>query len=347
VRSASSVPRSRFGEMSIREVAARAKVSTATISRTINHSAPVTPKTAERVWRVIRDLGFYPNTQARALASGKSRLFGLIVSDISNPFFPDLVKSFEYSAVQHGYEVIVANAGYHSKRIAGCIRRMIERNVDGVAVMACDVDPELIDGLSSRQLPVVLLDLGKFAPVISNITVDYMQGAQEAVQHLCSLGHRRVGFIDGLPSLRSARDRRTAVLSHLQSCRIGDGPQLVFEGNYTVDGGEAAMRQILACDLLPTAIIAVNDLTAIGALRAIHRAGLRVPEDITVVGFDDIELSQFTHPALTTVRLSREEIGRKAFDALHATIEDHSVGGQEISVSTSLVIRESSGAAKP
>jgi LacI family transcriptional regulator len=329
--------------MNIKEVAARAKVSTATISRTINQSSLVTPETAERVWRVIHELGFYPNTQARALVSGRSNIFGLIISDISNPFFPELVKSFEDSAIRRNYEVIVANTDYKSERMAVCVRRMIERKVDGVAIMTSEMDRPLIDELARQQQPIVFLDLGKVKPYISNIAVDYGKGIREAVQHLVSREHRRFAFISGPLSLKSSQTRRSAVLSHLRSCGISDRQLLVVEGNHKIDGGEAAMRQILASARNPTAILASNDLTAIGALRAIHNAGLRVPQDISLVGFDDIELAQFTQPALTTVRLSREEIGREAFSALYAATEDNSTAGQEIRISTSLIVRESTG----
>jgi len=333
--------------MNIKEVAAKAKVSTATISRTINQSTLVTPQTAEKVWRAIRELGFYPNTQARALVSGKSRIFGLIISDISNPFFPELVKSFEDSAIRHDYESIVANTDYKSERMAVCVRRMIERQVDGVAIMTSEMDRSLIEELSSRRLPIVFLDLGKVKPLISNIAVNYAKGIQEAVHHLVSLGHRRFGFISGPLSLKSAKARRTAVLTNLRACGIGDRQQIVVEGNHRIDGGEEAMRRILASAHVPTAVLASNDLSAIGALRAMHQAGLNVPQDISLVGFDDIEFAQFTQPALTTVRLSREEIGRKAFDALYASIQDNSTSGQEIRVSTSLVVRESTDRATP
>jgi DNA-binding LacI/PurR family transcriptional regulator len=333
--------------MNIKEVAQRAKVSTATISRTINKSPLVSPRTAERVWRAIRELGYYPNVQARSLVSGRSRIFGLIISDIANPFFPEIMKSFEDEAIRHDYEVIVANTNYKSARTALCVRRMIERKVDGVAIMTSEIEPHLIDELARHQTPIVFLDLGKVKRLISNVSVDYGAGIEEAVHHLVSLGHRRIGFISGPLSLKSARIRRTALLSCLASCGIGVRQQTVVEGNHRVDGGESAMRKILASPHPPTAIMASNDLTAIGALRAIASAGLRVPQDISVVGFDDIELSQFTQPPLTTVRLSREEVGRKAFEALYQSANQESTSGREIRVNTSLVVRESTCRVNP
>jgi DNA-binding LacI/PurR family transcriptional regulator len=331
--------------MNIKKVAARAKVSTATISRTINNSALVSPATADKVWKAIRELGYYPNTQARALVSGRSRIFGLIISDIANPFFPELVKSFEDAAIKYGYEVIVANTDYNSERMTVCVRRMIERQVDGVAIMTSEIDSHLIDELSRRKLPIVFLDLGQPNALISNILVDYAKGIREAVLHLVSLGHRRIGFISGPLTLLSARTRRTSFLNCLKDCGIADRQQIIVEGNHKVDGGETAMKQMLAQAVRPTAVLTSNDLTAIGVLRALHYAGLRVPEDMSVIGFDDIQLSHFTQPPLTTVRLSRDELGRKAFEALYLTLQGTETEGQQIRVSTSLVLRESTAKA--
>lgn len=331
--------------MNIAEVAARARLSTATVSRTINQSELVRPGTAEKVWQAIRELGYYPNTQARALVSGKSRMFGLIISDIVNPFFPELVKSFEFAAIHHGYEVIIANTDYSSDRMGICVRRMIERQVDGVAIITSEMDRHLLDELSDRRVPIVGLDIGKLKPLISDLSVDYNKGIREAVQHIVSLGHKRIGFISGPLTLKSARTRRSAFLKCMSACGISDRHRNVVEGNHKIDGGGIAMAQLLALPDPPTAVLTSNDLTAIGALRAIHRAGLRVPEDISVVGFDDIELSQFTQPPLTTIRLSREELGRKAFAALFETVEGLRPTGQQMKISTSLVLRESTARA--
>jgi LacI family transcriptional regulator len=331
--------------MNIKEVAAKAGVSTATISRTINQSGTVNPKTAEKVWKVIRQLGYYPNTQARALVSGRSRIFGLIISDITNPFFPELVKSFEDAAIQHNYEVIVGNTDYKQERMNICVRRMIERKVDGVAIMTSELDKHLFDELSRRRFPLVFLDLGKPKPLVSDLVVDYPKGIREAVLHLVSLGHQRIGFISGPQTLKSARVRRSAFLECLRECGIQDHDRLIADGNHRVDGGQAAMQAMLALPQPPTAVLASNDLSAIGALHAVAAAGFRVPQDISVIGFDDIELCQYTQPPLTTVRLSRDELGRKAFYELYRAAEGLSASGQEVPVSTTLVLRESTARA--
>jgi LacI family transcriptional regulator len=230
--------------------------------------------------------------------------------------------------------------------MGGCVRRMIERKVDGVAVMTSELDRHLLQELSHRRLPIVFLDVGKVKPLISNIKVDYPQGIGQGVQHLVSLGHRRIGFISGPLTLNSARTRRSAFLKCIEACGVGEGQRSVVEGNHKIDGGDTAMTQLLSLPKPPTAVLTSNDLTAIGALRAITRVGLRVPEDISVVGFDDIELSQFTQPPLTTIRLSREELGRRAFELLYETVQGHQQSGQEIRVSTNLVLRESTAQVK-
>ncbi|HWR37595.1 MAG TPA: LacI family DNA-binding transcriptional regulator [Clostridia bacterium] len=327
--------------MNIKQVAAQAKLSTATVSRTINGSSFVNPRTAEKVWRAVHALGYYPNTQARSLAAGRSRTFGLIISDIVNPFFPEIVKGFEDTAIQRGYEVMMANTNYDPHRMTLAVRRMIERKVDGVAVMTSEIDRSLTDELAKRGLSIVFLDVGKPRERTTNIAVDYPGGIRQAVQHLVSLGHRRIGFISGPQTLKSARVRRSAFLHCIREFRMADTENLVVEANHKIDGGEAAMRQLLARRHIPTAVLTSNDLSAVGALRAISQAGLDVPSDVSVVGFDDIEISQYTSPALTTVRLSREELGRTAFDALLELTEGTGSKGQEIVVRTSLVVRKS------
>ena len=330
--------------MNIKEVADRACVSTATVSRTINGSDVVKPRTAEKILRVIRELGYYPSTQARALASGKSRILGLIISDIINPFFPELVKSFEFAATRHGYEVIIANTDYNPERMATCVRRMIERQADAVAIITSELERHLIDELSRRKVPIVFLDVGKVRPLMNNISVEYGKGIREAVQHIVSLGHKRIGFIAGPHTLKSARTRRAAFLKCISECGIEDSQRIVVEGNHKVDGGDKAMTHMLSLSDPPTAVLASNDLTAIGAMRAITRARLRVPDDISLIGFDDIELSLCTQPPLTTIRLSRAELGQKAFDALYRNLSGESSKGEEIKVSKSLILRKSTAA---
>jgi DNA-binding LacI/PurR family transcriptional regulator len=326
--------------MSIREVAKRAGVSTATVSRTINDSGDVSPRTAAKVRKAIKELDFYPNTHARTLVSGRSRMLGLIISDITNPFFPDLVKSFEDQAVQHGLEVIIGNTDYDTKRMAGCIRRMVERKVDGVAIMTSEADPDLVAELTRRNIPTVFLDTGKTGPRCANIVIDYAQGIQEALQHLLSLNHRRIGFITGPLNLESARIRHAAFLKGIAGHGAGD-PGLIQIGDHRIEGGAQAMGNLLRLTDRPTAVIASNDLSAIGALGVIHEEGLKVPGDISLVGFDDISFARLTQPALTTVQLSRTQLAITAFAALEKLIGEEVSQQIDYSIATHLVMRGS------
>ncbi len=298
--------------MNIKEVAKRARVSTATVSRTINNSEKVKPETAERVRKAIEELNFYPNTHARTLVSGRSRMLGLIISDITNPFFPELVKSFEDQAVQGGQEVIIGNTDYNPKRMAGCIRRMVERKVDGVAIMTSEGDPALVTELTRRNIPTVFMDTGKPGPHIANIRIDYAQGIHEALDHLYSLNHRRIAFITGPMDLESVRIRRAAFLSGLKSHGLTERP-LIEKGDHRIEGGAIAMRNLLKLPQPPTAVITSNDLTAIGALGAIHEAGLKVPDDLSLVGFDDISFAHLTQPAAYHCDPFPDSAGRHRF----------------------------------
>ena len=332
--------------MNIKAVAKRAKVSTATVSRTMNGSAKVSPETAERVRQAIEALNFYPDTNARALGSGRSSLYGLIISDITNPFFPELVKSFEDIAVLHGQEVLIANTNYDPERMKICVRRMLQRKVDGVAIMTSEMDEGLIEDFSRRHIPLVFLDTGTVAPGVSCVRIDYSAGIDLAVNYLLQLGHQRIAFISGPMRLSSARMRYKAFMESTARDHLGDNTELIQEGNHRVDGGHDAMQRILASGVRPTAVMASNDLTAIGAMGAIAEAGLRVPEDISVVGYDNIQLSAFTMPPLTTVGLPRAEIANAAFHALLNAMQSDApkpVAGEEHTVLPTLVIRKSTG----
>lgn len=331
--------------MNIKEVARLAKVSTATVSRTINGSDKVTAETAQRVRRAIETLKFYPNTNARALGSGRSSLYGLIISDITNPFFPELVKSFEDVAVQYGLEVLIANTNYDKRRMDLCVVRMLQRKVDGVAIMTSEMDEHLIGELSSRKIPLVFMDTGTPQKGISNIAIDYAAGIDAAVEHLRELGHVSIGFISGPMDLTSAKVRRKAFIASMKRKGLNPDKDLIEEGNHRMDGGHEAMARLLRKEPRPTAVMASNDMTAIGAMGAISEHGLKVPRDISVIGFDDIAISAFTQPALTTVRLSRSEIAKLAFRALHGTQNAATVKGAEYSIEPELIKRNSTGPA--
>src|SRR5580700_5847764 len=231
--------------MDIRTIARAANVSIATVSRTINHVPTVNPEIAKRVWRVIDELDYFPNTQARALVSGRSKLLGLIVSEITNPFFPELIQRFEDIAVENGYEILVSSTNYDPRRMSLCIRRMLERKVEGVAVMTFGIEEPLLEQLAERNVPLVFVDVGPERPGISLLRVDYHHGIRQGVQHLAVLGHREIAFISGPRRLHSAQSRQKAFTGSLEECGMTCNPAWVIEGDHTLEGGAQAMDQLL------------------------------------------------------------------------------------------------------
>ncbi len=306
-------------------VARRARVSTATVSRVINGTAFVAPETAARVRDAIEALNFFPDVNARTLGSGRSGMYGLIISDITNPYFPELVKAFEDIAVEHRQEVLIANTNYDPQRMEMCVTRMLQRKVDGVAIMTSEMGEHLVHNLSRRQIPMVFMDTAVNAPNASVVRVNYESGVAAAMQHLFELGHTDIGFISGPLSLASAVLRAEAFGRAVErhgraSSRPASWQQ---EADHRVEGGHHAMQRMLRSgERRPTAVLTSNDLTAIGAMGAIHEAGLRIPGDISVMGFDGIELSAYTQPALTTMAVSRGELAAKAFRSLLHHKED-------------------------
>jgi DNA-binding LacI/PurR family transcriptional regulator len=327
----------------IRTIARAANVSIATVSRTINGVATVNPRMAKRVWEVIDKFDYFPNTQARSLVSGRSRIFGLIVSEITNPFFPELIQGFEDIAVEHGYEILVSSTNYDPKRMSHCIRRMLERKVEGVAVMTFGVEEPLLNQMAKRKVPLVFIDVGPKGPGISLLKVDYHYGIRQGVQHLAVLGHRNIAFISGPARLHSAQSRQVAFSASLRECGITPNPKWIVEGDHTMEGGVTAMEGLLSTKKWPTAIMCSNDMTAIGVLHKLYRAGLRVPDDFSIIGFDNIHIAEVTIPPLTTVEMSRLDLARAAVTALREQVElvGESAKKGEFCIRTNLVVRES------
>jgi LacI family transcriptional regulator len=329
--------------MDIREIAKRAKVSTATVSRTINRVPTVDPVLAKRVLKVVEDMGYYPNSQARALVSGKSRIFGLIVSEITNPFFPEIVQAFEDIAVQNHYEILLTSTVHDPKRMELAVRRMIERRVDGVAILTFGMEDALIEDLRFRKVPLVFVDVGPHAAGVTNIRVNYQQGIREAVRHVAELGHKRIAFVTGPTSLKSAMARRTAFEVAMQENGLPVDQELIVTGDHKVEGGVAALARLAALPKRPTAILCSNDMTAVGVMREAYERGIVIPRELSVIGFDDIRLAEFTTPPLTTVRMSQKLLAEYAFQALRGEIEgsDGSANGKEVELATSLILRGS------
>jgi DNA-binding LacI/PurR family transcriptional regulator len=305
----------------------------------------VSAQTRRRVLRAVQKLHYYANAHARSLALGRSDQIGLLVSDIANPFFPELVKAIERDAFQHGFEVILAETDYDHERLARSVRRFLERDVAGVIVMASEVDLPLVAGLTRRRVPVVFLDLEVQGAHTRTVSVDYARGIDEAVRHLAVLGHRELAYVGGPPELISAA-RRLQAFEAAALLYIGPAARpRVHHGDFRLDSGVRAGAEILAARPRPTAILAANDLMALGVVKACRAQGLSIPRDISVVGFDDIAFASLADPPLSTVCLPRDELARGATTALLQSLEDGSEAGVPGMVPTYFVARGSTGPA--
>jgi DNA-binding LacI/PurR family transcriptional regulator len=332
--------------MDMRDIARIAGVSSATVSRVINGSSSVRPATAERVRRVIDELKFIPNGSATTLKYGRSSTYGLIVPDFTNPFFPEFIQSFEGIISATNYNMLLATTESKSLRMQKTIRRMLVSQVEGIALLASEIETVPIESVINSRVPLVTLDRRVVGDGLSDVCVDSTSGMREAVRHLFKLKHRKIGYIGGSAGPTISDHRLHSFLLAMGSAGLPAEPQFLRVGNYRISGGESAMAELLLLRNRPTAIITANDLTAIGALRVIHRQGFTVPGDFSIVGFDNIELSDIVHPPLTTLHLPRLELARKFVDALEAFAPDPHKAGKQHRVETSLVVRSSTGPVK-
>lgn len=325
------------------DVAARCGVAVSTVSRVMSGTKFVAPETRAVVLRALQELNFHRDSHARRLARGRSDFLGLVISNIENPFYPGLIKAFETAALERGFEVLLCTTNYDPARTEHVFRRLIENKSPGVAVMTSRVDPVMARRLAERGVVSVFLDADGPGPRRSNIRLDYARGAGEAVRYLHTLGHRRFALIAGPQARASHAAYREAVEGALR--KLGLKLQ-VIAGENDAESGAAAAARLLTGENLPTAVLCSNDVTALGAMRAFFKCGLRVPEDVSVVGADDIPFAALAHPPLTTVRIPRERLGALALEILQDMLNSRRVAGTETILPTDLVIRESTGPAR-
>jgi LacI family transcriptional regulator len=329
--------------MNLEQVALRARVSTATVSRVLNNASVVKTSTRARVMKAIEELKYHPNLHARSLAGGKSRTIGLIASNMENPFFFDIYKTVESDAHLAGYEVVVANTDYRSEQLVASIRLMIGRRVAGLAAVVSEMEPALIDELTDSNIPVVFYDVGTPRRNITNIRVNYRRGIDKVIDYLHSLGHRRLGFVGHHATLGPINERVRPILDAV--ARFPALEVRTADDADTLDGGRLATRALLGSGDMPTAIVCVNDIMAVGALRELRECGIRVPQDVSVTGFDNVKLSEFCYPALTTVHIPRDRIGHLVCESLLPKSGKIAVADHEMVIDPEFVLRDSTGPA--
>lgn len=333
---------------SIRDVAARAHVSVGTVSNVLNRPDLVAPATRDRVGEAIAALRFVPNGSARQLRAGSSPLVGTVVIDLANPFFTEVARGVEDRLDEDDCLAVMCSSDEKPEKEQRALRMLVERGVRGLIVAPATDDVSFLDELAERDVPVVLLDRTSPSPEVSSVAVDDVRGGELAATHLFAQGHRRLGFINGEPAIRQCADRRSGVRRAVRSAGLSVRDLAeVTVGTLTADGGAAGMTQLLDLPVPPTAVICVNDLVALGALRVLRDRGLRVPADVAVVGYDDVQFASMLTVPLTSIRQPKYQMGREAASLLLAASdrnrhEQPVAATQQIVFQPELVVRASS-----
>jgi LacI family transcriptional regulator, galactose operon repressor len=324
--------------VTIHDVAARAGVSVATVSRVLNRNAPVRQETLQHVQDVARRLRYVPNTAARALSIRRSHTIGVVLPDTHGEFFSEVIRGIDVAARKSGFHILVSGSHSDADEMLAVLEAMRGR-VDGLLVMAPDVAIDSIVEQIPSELPLVLLNAASDAH--HAITVDNYGGASAMTRHLISLGHTRIAFIKGPENNADARERLRGFRQAMRQIGVRDR-KLECRGDFTEESGCEAGKVLIGMGPRPTAIFAANDSMAIGALSALSDAGLEVPDDVAVAGFDDIRVCRYVTPSLTTVHVDVDELGRRAFEVVFDAIEHPSSGEcRRESITTSLVVRNS------
>ncbi len=310
------------------------------MSRVINGSPLVKEKTAKRVRQILNDVNFIPNPVATTLKYGRSKIYGLIIPDIRNPFYSEFWAEFEEMLVETDHELLITKV-QSSSTLVKSVRRMLMRQVDGAILMASEFDTRDIEPLFRHKVPIVTVDRRSVQNGCSDVAIDFEGGFLQGVQHLRELGHKRIGYIGGTEGLRTSNIRFKAFQSAVERSGLRFYSTLVRTGDYRIKGGEEAIRSLMKEKSPPTALMTANDLTAFGAIRGLHSMGMSVPKDLSVIGLDDVLLCDILQPPLTTIRIPRRGMAEACLKAMNHTKEDVERRGARYSVPAELVVRES------
>ncbi len=320
----------------IRMVAELAGVSTATVSRTLSRPETVRPDTRERVLSAIKATGFVPNKQAVDFRRQATRTIILLVRDISNPFYLDIYKGVEEFAFDAGYKVLMGDARNDDARICHYIEMVRNRQADGLILMT----GRLPKAARSAALPPVVVALEMLDDIaLPMVAIDNRAAAARAVEHLTALGHRRIAHVTGPMEELMNRHRHEGYLAALRRAGLAADPALTFEGNYRLESGRRAVRQLVHCQAGFTAVFSSNDEMAVGVMNELRAHGYRIPRDVSVVGFDDIVFADAADPPLTTIRQARREIGSRAMAMMIGILSGEQPDEGEIRIDVELVVR--------
>ncbi len=335
-------------QVSIKDIARAANVSHPTVSRALSHSPLVKGETAERIRQIAVSMGYRPSAIARSLATKKTHTIGVVVTTIADPFIADVVSGIEETANDHGYSVFLANSNANPDREVRVVHSFHERRVDGILVTASRVGALYVPLLSELKVPIVLINNqhpdapGEF---IYSVMIDNLKASTEVMKHLLGLGHRRIAYIGDQSGFQSDTERFAGYRQALALAGYLFLPELVVHGDGKPEGGRQAMEMLLALPTPPTAVFCYNDMSALGALRALYGHGIKVPDDISIVGFDDLAIASYTSPLLTTVGQPKQQMGRMAMETMLKLISGVDTKAN-IKVDGELIIRESTAPPK-
>lgn len=324
----------------IGDVAKRAGVSAMTVSRVINNSGYISQETRERVELAIAELGYVPNALARSLRFKQTKTIALVLTDITNPFFTTVARGVEDTASEQGFSVMFCNTDESQDEEAEYLNVLVQKQVDGVLLVPAVSSSESVTFLRERGVPFVVLDRRIPEVPVDTVRCDSELGAYQLTQHLLDLGHRRIAVLSGPAAVTTAADR---VKGYCGALEAAGGTPLVVYGTFTQEGGYRMAQQVLSAAPRPTALFAANNFIAIGALRALREAGLRVPEDVSVVAFDDLPAAIVINPFFTVASQPAYEMGQRATALLLDRLNGkETFQAQEIILPTQLIVRESS-----
>ncbi len=327
--------------VTMRDVARQAGVSVATVSRVLNESGPVGETTRDRILRTAVALRYVPNGTARSLTTASTETVGVLLPNLYGEFYSEVIRGVEGAVRARRYHTLLSSVHDGLDELVAGLRTLVGR-VDGLVVMSPDIGADVLEANLPEGLPVVLL--GTPVPDHASVVIDNAAGAEAMVRHLAGLGHRRIALIGGAAGNTDAQARRAGYLRALAAEGLAAGPALTVDGDFTESSGHAAARVLLDLADRPTAVFAANDSMAIGALRAFREAGLDVPGDVALGGFDDIPVARYVTPALTSVHVPIHEMGAQAVEAvLDAVQTDAPEPTSTITLTTRLVVRESCG----
>nr|WP_232854527.1 LacI family DNA-binding transcriptional regulator [Geobacillus stearothermophilus] len=327
---------------SIKDVAKRANVSTATVSRVLRNTGNVTEETRQRVLEAIEALNYQPNVLGRYLRRMETETVLVVVPDITNPFFSKVLRGIEAVALKHGYQVLLGDTQNDARLEEQYLNVLPQRQVDGMIFLTARIRKELMEEMA-RQFPIVLACEYLEGTDIPTVSIDNISSARKATEHLIRLGHCRIAHLSGPMNIILSRDRLRGYQQALAQHELEADAALVQEGDFTYESGYNLTLKLLALEKPPTAIFAANDEMAIGAIKAVRHRGGRVPDDVAVVGFDDIQMASIFEPSLTTIAQPMFEIGQKAMELLLALIEGTSARRRQLVLPDRLVIRDSCG----